>query len=113
MTTNPKLELITPDNCVLAFIDYQPQMIFGVHSQAPVNNVTGLARSAKEFGVPTLITAVESQGFSGTTAPQLLDVFPETRVIERTTMNAWEHPAFVEAVAETGRKKLILTGLWT
>jgi nicotinamidase-related amidase len=116
MTNPAKLDLITPDNCVLALIDYQPQMLFGVQSQDRqnlVNNLVGLARSAREFGVPTILTAVESKGFSGTTTPQLLDVFPESPVIERSTMNAWEAPAFVAAVERTGRKKLILSGLWT
>lgn len=116
MSNNAMLELITPDNCVLGVIDYQPQMIFGVQSQDRqllVNNAVGLARAAKEFGVPTILSAVESKGFSGALTPQLLDVFPEHPVIERTTMNAWEDEAFVSAVDRSSRKKLILTGLWT
>lgn len=113
---DPKRELLTPDNCVIAFIDYQPQMIFGVQSQDRlqlVNGLIGLARTAKEFAVPAIVTAVESKGFSGNTTPQLLDVFAEQAVIERSSMNAWEDAAFVEAVKRTGKKKLILAGLWT
>lgn len=116
MTTNPKHELITPDNSVIAFIDYQPQMFFGVQSsdrQAVLGNVLGLAKAAKAFGVPTILSTVETKGFSGNMTPQLLDVFPELPLIERSSMNSWEDAAFRRAVEATGRKKLILTALWT
>jgi len=114
--TNPKHELITPDNSVLAFIDYQPQMFFGVQSsdrQAVLNNMLGLAKAARAFKVPTILSTVETKGFSGNMTPQLLDVFPEHPLIERSTMNSWEDAAFRKAVEATGRKKLILTALWT
>lgn len=116
MTTNPKHELITPDNSVIAFIDYQPQMFFGVQSsdrQAVLSNVLGLAKAARAFRVPTILSTVETKGFSGNMAPQLLDVFPEHPLIERSTMNSWEDAAFRQAVEATGRKKLVLTALWT
>jgi nicotinamidase-related amidase len=114
--TNPKHELITPDNSVLAFIDYQPQMFFGVQSsdrQAVLNNMLGLAKAARAYRVPTILSTVETKGFSGNMTPQLLDVFPEHPLIERSTMNSWEDAAFRQAVEATGRKKLILTALWT
>jgi nicotinamidase-related amidase len=116
MSQNPKHDLITPQNSVLAFIDYQPQMFFGVASddrQTVLNNMLGLAKAAKAFEVPTILSTVETKGFSGNMTPQLLDVFPEHPLIERSSMNAWEDEAFRAAVETTGRKKLILTALWT
>jgi nicotinamidase-related amidase len=88
-TANPKLEVLTPQNCQLIFIDQQPQMAFGVQSidrQVLKNNVVALAKAAKVFKIPTTITTVESQSFSGYTYPELLDVFPEQKVLERTSM---------------------------
>ena len=109
--------LLTKDNSALVFIDHQPQMSFGVGSgidrQLLVNNVLMLAKGAKEFGVPTILTTVETESFSGPMWPQLLDVFPEQEPIERTGMNSWDTPAFREAVRATGRKNIILSGLWT
>lgn len=114
--TNPKHELITPGNSVLAFIDYQPQMFFGVQSsdrQTVLNSMLGLAKAARAYRVPTILSTVETKGFSGNMTPQLLDIFPEHPLIERSTMNSWEDAAFRQAVEATGRKKLILTALWT
>jgi hypothetical protein len=88
-----KLEVLTPANCQLIFIDHQPQMAFGVRSidrQTLKNNVVGLARAAKVFGIPTTITTVETESFSGHTYPELLDVFPDTPLLERTSMNSWD-----------------------
>lgn len=116
MNANPKLELLNANNCVLALIDYQPQMFFGIQShdrQAVINGLLGLARTAKEFNVPTILTSVETKGFSGNLTPGLLDILPEHPIVERSTMNAWQDPGFVAAVKATGRKKLILAGLWT
>jgi len=108
--------LLTADNCALVFIDHQPQMVFGVANidrQTLVNNVLLLAKGAKLFGVPTILTTVETESFSGFMWPQLLDVLPEQRPIERTGMNSWDTPAFREAVMATGRKNILLSGLWT
>ena len=109
--------LLTKDNSVLVFIDHQPQMLFGVGSgidrQLLVNNVLMLARGAKEFEVPTLLTTVETESFSGPMWPQLLDVFPEQTPIERTGMNSWDTPEFRDAIKATGRKNIVLSGLWT
>ncbi|MEW4452535.1 hydrolase [Bremerella sp. JC817] len=109
--------LITADNSVLVFIDHQPQMSFGVSSgidrQLLMNNVLMLAKGAKEFGVPTILTTVETESFSGPMWPQLLDIFPNQQPIERTGMNSWDTPAFREAIKATGKKNVILSGLWT
>jgi len=115
MDTN-KLEVLTPANSQLIFIDQQPQMAFGVQSidrQILKNNVVGLAKAAKAFSVPTIITTVETESFSGNTYPELLDVFPEAPILERTSMNSWDDAKVREALARNGRKKVIVSGLWT
>lgn len=109
-------KLLTPNNCVIAFIDQQPQMTFGVQShdrQAIKNNTVGLARAAKIFNVPTILTSVETEGFSGYTWPELIDALNGQETIERSSMNSWEDEGFVNAVKATGRNKLVLCGLWT
>lgn len=111
-----KLEVLTPDNSQLIFIDHQPQMAFGVQSidrQLLKNNVVALAKSAKIFNIPTIITTVETESFSGHTYPELLDVFPETKLLERTSMNSWDDQKVRDALASNGRKKVVVSGLWT
>lgn len=114
-----KLELLKPTNSQLIFIDQQPQMAFGVQSidrQALKNNVVGLAKAAKVFGVPTTITTVETLSFSGHTFPELLAVYPDNELLERTSMNAWDDQNVRDALAkhaEQGRKKIVVSGLWT
>lgn len=110
------LELLNPKNCVLALIDHQPQMFFGVAStdrELILNNVVGLAKAAKIFHVPTILTTVAAKSFSGPLIPQLQAVLPEQKPIDRTSMNSWEDKNFVTAVEKTGRKKLVIAALWT
>ena len=114
--SNPKLEVLTPQNCQLIFIDHQPQMAFGVQSidrQVLKNNVVGLAKAAKIFNIPTTITTVETESFSGFTYPELLDVFPDHKLLERTSMNSWDDQKVRDALAAAGRKKVVVSGLWT
>lgn len=111
-----KFQLLDKDNSALIFIDHQPQMAFGVANidrQQLKNNVVGLAKAGKIFNVPTLLTSVETESFSGYIWPELLAVHPEITPIERTSMNSWEDAAFVKAVEATGRKKLVISALWT
>lgn len=111
-----KFQLLDKDNSALIFIDHQPQMAFGVANidrQQLKNNVVGLAKAGKIFNVPTLFTSVETESFSGYIWPELLAVHPEITLIERTSMNSWEDAAFVKAVEATGRKKLVISALWT
>jgi len=114
--SNPKLEVLTPQNSQLIVIDHQPQMAFGVQSidrQTLKNNVVGLAKAAKVFNIPTTITTVETQSFSGNTYPELLDVFPGQQILERTSMNSWDDQKVRDALKANGRKKVIVAGLWT
>lgn len=111
-----KIEMLTPENCQLIFIDQQPQMAFGVQSidrQVLKNNTVALAKSAKTFKIPTIITTVETDAFSGHTYPELLEVFPELPLLERTSMNSWDDQKVRDALAQNGRKKVLVSGLWT
>jgi nicotinamidase-related amidase len=110
------LEVVTPHNSQIIFIDQQPQMAFGVQSivrHVLKNNVVALAKAAKVFNIPTTITTVETDGFSGNTYPELLAVFPEHKILERTSMNSWDDQNVRDSLAAAGRKKLVVSGLWT
>lgn len=107
--------LLTPQNCALILIDHQPFQFAGLRShdtQTIINNVVGLAKSAKVFGVPTLLsTVVEDKG--GRLLKQLQDVFPEQKPIDRTFINTWEDTRVIDWVKKTGRKKIVMAALWT
>jgi nicotinamidase-related amidase len=108
--------LLTPDNCVITLIDHQPQMLFGVANfdrQTIINNTVALAKAARVFDVPVVLSTVETKSFSGNLWPQIKAVFPEQVSIERTSMNAWDDKNFVAAIQKSGRKKIVLAGLWT
>ena len=107
--TATALEQLTPQNSVLLFIDHQPQMAFGVANidrQLLKNNVVGLAKAAKVFGAPTFITTVETESFSGYTWPELLSVFPDADLLERTSMNSWDDAKVRDAIAGTWSEKV-------
>jgi nicotinamidase-related amidase len=115
-TTKTGLDaLLTPEESVLLLIDHQPFQFANLNSHEPtlvVNNVVGLAKTAKAFGIPTILTTVlEERG--GYLLPGLQDVFPDQKPINRTLINTWEDGRVVDAVRATGRKKLIMAGLWT
>ncbi|MFT7773411.1 hydrolase [Roseateles sp.] len=118
MTTAPRIgidALLTPDNCALILIDHQPFQFAGMQSHDPgviLNNVIGLAKTARLFAVPTILTTVV-QDRGGFLPPALQAVFPEQAPIDRTTINTWEDPKVVDAVATLGRKKLVIAALWT
>ncbi|MFO1068395.1 MAG: hydrolase [Geminicoccaceae bacterium] len=114
--SDPKLDLLTPANSQLIIIDHQPQMAFGVQSidrQMLKNNVVALAKAARVFAIPTTITTVETTSFSGHTYPELLAVFPELPLLERTSMNSWDDQKVRDALAANGRRKVVVAGLWT
>ncbi len=108
--------LLTPHNCAVIFIDYQPQMFFGKTGAdwaELLKCVVLLARAATMFDVPVILTSVESGDFDGAIAPQLRVLFPDQPVIQRSSMNAWDDPGFVDAVRNTGRRNFLLAGLWS
>lgn len=109
---------LRPDNCALVFIDHQPFVAFPVSSIAPselVNNVTGLAKVARALQVPTVLTTILARGgpLNDPLFSQLSAVFPDLAPIDRNNTNAWSDPAFVDAIRATGRRKLVMCGLWT
>ncbi len=115
-TPTPGKGLLTPDNSVFVFIDHQPQMFFGTGSDdrtSIINAAVGLGRAAKIFNVPVVLTTVAADTFSGHLLPQLKAEFPDHPILDRTSMNAWEDGAVVEAIKATGRRKLVMSGLWT
>ncbi|MBF9152114.1 hydrolase [Novosphingobium jiangmenense] len=108
-------KLINADDTLFIFIDHQPQMAFGVTSidrQTLKNNTVALAKAAKLFGVPIILTAVETESFSGYIWPELLDVVQQ-KPIERTSMNLWDSDELVAQVKASGKKKLVIAALWT
>ncbi|WP_369062038.1 hydrolase [Caulobacter sp. 73W] len=107
--------LLRPEDSVLVLIDHQPYQLANLNShdpQAVVNNTTALAKAAKAFGVPTILTSVIAER-GGLLFPHITDVFPDQAVIDRTFINTWEDQIVVDAVKATGRKQLIIAGLWT
>lgn len=107
--------LLRPQDSVLVLIDHQPYQLANLNSHEPqmvINNTAGLAKAARAFGVPTILTTVVAAR-GGLLFPQISDVFPGQEVIDRTLINTWEDERVVDAVKATGRKQLVLAGLWT
>lgn len=112
----PGKGLLSPDNHIVILIDHQPQMAFATKSIDIVelrNNVTGLAKAAKAFKVPTILTTVAEKSFSGPLFPEVQAVFPDLKPIDRTTMNTWEDKRITAKVNEYGRNKIVIAALWT
>lgn len=108
--------LLTPDNCAVIFIDYQPKLLLGGTDKdwaELLKNGLLLAQAAKMFAVPVILTTVESGNFDGAIAQQLHALFPDQPVVQRSSMNAWDDPGFVAAVRKTGRRNFVLAGLWS
>src|SRR5690606_24676824 len=107
--------LLRPEDSIVVLIDHQPFQFTNLNSHDPtmiINNVAGLSKAAKIFNVPTILTTVlEERG--GLIIKQIQDVFPEQKPINRTWINTWEDPAVTDVVAKSGRKQLIIAGLWT
>jgi len=107
--------LLTPEESVLVLIDHQAFQFANMHSHEPqlvVGNVVALARTAKAFGVPTILTTVNEER-GGYIIKTIQDVFPEQKPINRSIINAWQDARLVNAVKKTGRRKLVMAGLWT
>ena len=107
--------LLRPEDSLLVLIDHQPYQLTNLNSHDPhmvVNNSTALAKAAKAFNVPTILTSVIADR-GGRIFSQITDVFPGQAVIDRTLINTWEDKKVVEAAKATGRKQLIIAGLWT
>ena len=105
-----KIEMLTPQNSAIALIDYQPAMYQGVQSHdrtTTMHNVQILAKAAKLFAIPTVLSTVAADSFSGPFMPEVIDLFPGHTVIDRTSMNSWLNAKFrEETVHATGRKEV-------
>lgn len=109
-------DMLTPETAALVLIDFQPAMFQGVQShdrREVMANVQILARAARLFGVPTVLSTVAKDSFSGPFMPEVTDLFPDVAIVDRTSINSWLDAGFRAAVAATGRRQLILAGLWT
>ncbi len=108
--------MLAPSDCALALIDYQPAMFSGVHSHdrtTILQNVQIVAKAAKLFKVPTVLSTVAADSFSGAMISEVTGIFPGQALIDRTSINAWLDKSFRDAVEKTGRNKIVVAGLWT
>ncbi|MDO7869595.1 hydrolase [Nocardioides jiangxiensis] len=115
---DPKADLLlTPENCVLALIDFQPGQYATVTSASRAEidlGVVTLAKIAAAYGIPTVVTTVAvDMGVNEGTVPEIMDELPGVMEIDRTGVNAWEDSDFRAAIEATGRRKIVLAGLWT
>lgn len=109
-------KLLTPDNCALVLIDQQAGLAFGVQSldkQTLLNNSVALARTAKAFGLPVVISTSATKVYSGPLMPALHAELGDHAVIDRRSMNVFEDDAVAAAIAATGRSKLLFSGMLT
>ena len=121
MTSEPMRDpvadhLLTPRNSALVVIDYQPlqlQVMTSMDREVLVDNIVSVARLARTYDLPVVLSTVNAANGQGNTLPEIKAALPDTPEIDRTTMNAWEDVEFRQAVEATGRKKLIMTALWT
>jgi hypothetical protein len=121
MTSEPRRDpvtdaLLTPQNSALVVIDYQPsqvQTVASIDHDVLTRNIVSVARIAKTYGVPIVLSTVNVANGQGPTIPELKEVLSDSVEIDRTQINSWEDTDFRRAVEATGRKKLIMTALWT
>lgn len=110
-------QLLNPDDHVLILIDHEGQMAFAVQNidiQTLRNNAGLVAATSKLFEVNTIVTTVAEKSFSGPIFPEIREYYPDdSKYIDRTTMNSWEDKRIVEAVKKSGKKRIVLAGLWT
>jgi nicotinamidase-related amidase len=112
----PSARLLDPTNHTLVLIDFQPQMAFATQShsvESMRNNVSLIAKTAKTFNSSIVVTSVAAKSFSGPVFSEITEVFPNEKIIDRTTMNTWEDANAHKAITGKGKKKIVLAGLWT
>ncbi|MCY3599166.1 MAG: hydrolase [Gemmatimonadetes bacterium] len=117
-TRDPRTDhLLSPENSALVLIDYQPSLVAGTHSiERPVlvNNVVAMAKAAKLYDLPTVLSTIGvAAGYQEDTIPELREILAGVETIDRSTVDAWDTPAFREAVEATGRRRIIMAALWT
>lgn len=108
--------MLNPASCAVALIDYQPAMFSGINSHdrtTIVQNIQIIAKTARLFKVPTILSTVAAESFSGPLIPEITAIFSGQEPIDRTAINAWLDPNFRKAVEKADRKKIVVAGLWT
>jgi nicotinamidase-related amidase len=108
--------LLPAQNAALVVIDYQPSQVQTVTSmdrELLVDNIVSIARLARTFDLPVVLSTINVANGQQPTVPELKAVLSDSVELDRTVINAWEDPAFRQAVEATGRRKLIMTALWT
>lgn len=112
-----KDNLLSAENCVLVVIDYQQEMLGSVYSidqELLTNNMKGMVKTANNFNVPIILSTVAvDMGYNKPTIPEVGDLMKDVKSIDRTTLNGWQDQEFIDAIKATGRKKILMTGLWT
>jgi nicotinamidase-related amidase len=109
-------KMLNPKEAVLTLLDFQPAMYFGVQSHdrlSIMNNVMILAKTAKLFEIPTVLSTIAQESFSGPPMRELIEQFPKQKIYDRTSINAWLDADYRKAIAATGRKQVVVAGLWT
>ena len=115
-TPTPGAKLLTPTDHTLVMIDFQSQMAFATHSIEAItlrNNAALVASAAAGFNVPTILTTVAEKSFSGPMFSEITDAFPGQALLDRTSMNTWEDAAVIARINEIGKRRIVLSGLWT
>lgn len=115
-TPTPAPLLLTPEDHVLLMIDFQSQMAFAAHSIDPATlrtNTALVARAAAGFGVSTVLTTVAAKSFSGPMFDEITAAFPNVAALDRTSMNTWEDASVIDRINWIGKKRIVMSGLWT
>ncbi len=115
-TPVPGTMLIKPNDHLLIMIDFQSQMSFATRSIDGVmlrNNAALVAHAAAGFGASTILTTVAERSFSGPMFSEITDAFPGEKMLDRTSMNAWEDAGVIERINAAGKSRIVLAGLWT
>lgn len=115
-TPTPGPQLLTPTDHTLIMIDFQSQMAFATHSISATElrtNAALVARAAAGFGASTILTTVAEKTFSGPMFDEIKEAFPGVEMIDRTSMNTWEDANVIDRVNAIGKKRIVLSGLWT
>ncbi len=116
MILRPIHDRLTPTNCAIILMDYQPQFAQSINSadgETLVQNGINLAKLARTFSIPTLLTTIGQSSFGGSVVSGLQKIFPDQEPLDRTTLSVFEDARVLVALEKIGRNKLVIAGLWT
>ena len=105
---------LTANNCAVILMDYQPQFALAISSTdggTLTGNAFNIAKVATTFSIPTILTTVAETSFGGSLLPNLQEVFPDLKPIDRTTINPWDDSRVLTGIEKAGRNKLVVAGL--